>query len=99
MLDLFLSKGFNEIDTAYMYCDGKTEELLGKVPAVAENKFVIATKVNAFGPGGEPASAPLSVSLFCLFFCVVALCAGGALANADQATCGPSASWNSSPPR
>eukprot|EP00048_Salpingoeca_helianthica_P022998 m.21628 g.21628 ORF g.21628 m.21628 type:complete len:326 (-) comp8117_c0_seq2:42-1019(-) len=53
MLGLFLTKGFNEIDTAYMYCDGKTEELLGKVPAVAEKKFVIATKVNAFGPGGN----------------------------------------------
>ncbi len=52
MVQHFLENGFNEIDTAFMYCDGKTEELLGEMGPAMLEKLIIATKANPFGPGG-----------------------------------------------
>lgn len=54
-LKLFVSRGYNEIDTARMYCRGKTEEMLGevlRVPAIESDKVLesirISSKVNPF---------------------------------------------------
>lgn len=47
IIDVFLNSGYNEIDTAYVYNDGKCEELLGKaLKCVKREKYKIATKVN-----------------------------------------------------
>lgn len=45
-INTFLKAGFNELDTAYVYNDGKCEQLLGEVLPKIEQPFKIATKVN-----------------------------------------------------
>ncbi len=53
MLDHFVAAGNNELDTAHMYNDGKTEELLGKlITAQTRDQFYIATKVNPWNDNG-----------------------------------------------
>lgn len=52
MVQLFLDSGYTELDTAYMYCDGKTEEILGQMECAKGPNVVVATKVNPFGSGG-----------------------------------------------
>ena len=52
MLDLFLDFGHRKIDTAYIYGDGRTEELLGEVLRPGQRQQVrIASKVHP-GKGG-----------------------------------------------
>lgn len=47
MLSSFMQEGFNEIDTAYVYNDGKSEEILGQLINIETNSYLsIATKVN-----------------------------------------------------
>ncbi len=47
MNNLFFGKGYNELDTAYVYNDGKCEKLLGTLlKGVDRSKVRIATKVN-----------------------------------------------------
>lgn len=47
MVKEFLATGFNELDTAYVYNGGTTEEYLGKIlPEIPESNYKIATKVN-----------------------------------------------------
>lgn len=47
MLDLVLSEGYTEIDSAFVYNGGKTEEILGKILAGRDrHSFSIASKVN-----------------------------------------------------
>lgn len=47
MLEYFLSKGYTELDTAYVYNDGACERLLGSALASLEaGAFKLATKVN-----------------------------------------------------
>lgn len=47
MIDAFKAAGHNEIDTAYVYCDGGTEELLGIFNKNGQlSGTAIATKVN-----------------------------------------------------
>ena len=47
MVDSFLSSGFQEVDTAYVYNDGDSEKFLGKaLQKVKPNDAIIATKVN-----------------------------------------------------
>lgn len=47
MLNRFLLSGNTEIDTAYVYNNGNTEEILGKIlPELDPNSYYIATKVH-----------------------------------------------------
>ena len=53
MLDLFIESGNSELDTAYQYCDGKTEELLGLLISPEKRKtLTIASKVNPWNDLG-----------------------------------------------
>ncbi len=47
MIDAFKARGFNELDTAYVYHDGKTEELLGQIKqSDTLNGLPVAGKAN-----------------------------------------------------
>ena len=48
ILDFFYDAGFDELDTARMYDDGKTEVMLG---LIGDQRFKIATKAFPFQPG------------------------------------------------
>ena len=56
MLDVFLASGQYELDTAYQYCDGRTEEMLGVLlPPEKRKGLYIASKVNPWdGEGLQP---------------------------------------------
>ncbi len=58
MLAQFTGPGNYEIDTAHIYCDGRTEEMLGRLlPPAARDKLYIASKVNPWNDDGlKPAS-------------------------------------------
>ncbi len=57
MLDLFVSPGNNELDTAFQYNKGKTETLLGELISTDQRKdLYIASKVNPWNDQGlQPA--------------------------------------------
>ena len=57
LLQAFTDAGHNELDTAHTYCDGRTEEMLGRMlPAAARSKLYIASKVNPWNDDGlQPA--------------------------------------------
>lgn len=47
MINLFLESGYSEIDTAYVYNDGKSEKILGKaLEKIPSSTYKISTKVN-----------------------------------------------------
>lgn len=47
MINYFLSHGYTELDTAYVYNEGKCEELLGSaLKNISRSSYKIATKVN-----------------------------------------------------
>ena len=46
ILSSALEHGVNFMDTAPMYCDGRTEEILGRVLAGRRQQFVIASKIH-----------------------------------------------------
>ena len=53
MIELFMKAGHNEIDTAYVYNDGKTETLLGNlIDNRLRRKLKIASKVNPWNDEG-----------------------------------------------
>jgi aflatoxin B1 aldehyde reductase len=53
MLAMFLDRGYNEIDTAYKYADGASEEILGRLlTPERRGKVYLATKANPLGGGG-----------------------------------------------
>jgi aflatoxin B1 aldehyde reductase len=53
MLDVFLASGKHELDTAYQYCDGHTEEMLGVLlPPTKRKGLYIASKVNPWNDEG-----------------------------------------------
>ena len=53
MLAAFTRAGHVEIDTAHTYCDGRTEEMLGRLlPPEARAKLHLATKVNPWNDDG-----------------------------------------------
>ena len=53
MLQQFIGAGNNEIDTAHIYCEGRTEEMLGRLlPPEARDKLFIASKVNPWYDNG-----------------------------------------------
>jgi aflatoxin B1 aldehyde reductase len=56
MLDVFLASGQHELDTAYQYCEGRTEEMLGVLlPPEKRKGLYIASKVNPWdGEGLQP---------------------------------------------
>ncbi|MCP4336072.1 MAG: aldo/keto reductase, partial [Gammaproteobacteria bacterium] len=58
MLAQFTGSGNYEIDTAHIYCEGRTEEMLGQLlPPAARDKLCIASKVNPWNDDGlKPAS-------------------------------------------
>jgi aflatoxin B1 aldehyde reductase len=57
LLQNFTAAGHSEIDTAHTYCDGRTEEMLGRMlPPAARSELYIASKVNPWNDGGlQPA--------------------------------------------
>merc|ERR1712226_290608 len=69
MVKLFLGTkdiGATELDTAIMYCGGKTEKILGNIPAWKKSGVVMATKVNPWngkGLGKESVRNQLTTSL------------------------------------
>lgn len=53
MLQQFFAAGHCELDTAYSYCDGRTETLLGELlPDLAQHGLYLASKVNPWNDGG-----------------------------------------------
>ncbi|MDH3389102.1 MAG: aldo/keto reductase, partial [Gammaproteobacteria bacterium] len=53
MLDIFIAAGNHEIDTAHQYCDGRTEEMLGRLlPPRVDKQLYIASKVNPWNDEG-----------------------------------------------
>lgn len=53
MIDLFLQSGHREIDTAYAYCKGETEKMLGRLlPGAERNRVYLASKVNPWNDEG-----------------------------------------------
>ena len=53
MLAMFLDLGNKEIDTAYKYADGASEEILGRIlTPTRRGKVYLATKANPLGGGG-----------------------------------------------
>lgn len=53
MVGLFLDRGHKELDTAYSYCDGLTEEILGRVLGQGRrSKVCLATKAHPVKGGG-----------------------------------------------
>lgn len=57
MLQQFTAAGHAELDTAHIYCNGRTEEMLGRLlPPEARDKLYIASKVNPWNDNGlQPA--------------------------------------------
>ncbi|KAI8918267.1 Aldo/keto reductase [Powellomyces hirtus] len=54
LLDLFVSHGHNELDTARMYCDGNTEEVLAQLEVqTGATKFSVATKAFPWEKGSH----------------------------------------------
>lgn len=67
ILDQFLAAGYQEIDTAYDYGKGATEEILGRIlTPTRRQKVSLATKANPWGEGGlrpESVRSQLETSL------------------------------------
>ena len=67
MLGLFLDTGHNELDTAYIYADGVTEEILGRILSPERwQQIYLATKANPWEEGGlqpESVRSQLETSL------------------------------------
>lgn len=59
MIDRYLDAGGNHIDTADVYADGRSEEIVGKAIAARRAQIVLATKVR-FPRGDGPNEAGLS---------------------------------------
>eukprot|EP00118_Oscarella_pearsei_P011642 m.79694 g.79694 ORF g.79694 m.79694 type:complete len:327 (+) comp36148_c0_seq4:380-1360(+) len=69
VIELFMGKGYNELDTARMYADGMSEKMLGDLPSSIKSKAIIATKANPHVSAGLSASGIVSQmdeSLECL---------------------------------
>lgn len=53
----FRSAGHDELDTAHTYCEGRTEEMLGRIMTAEDRSTVyIASKVNPWNDGGLQAT-------------------------------------------
>eukprot|EP00466_Bigelowiella_natans_P007328 jgi/Bigna1/147302/aug1.139_g22010 len=49
MIQNFMEEGYSDLDTAIMYCGGKTEKILGEIKMGTNEAVHIATKVNPIG--------------------------------------------------
>ena len=57
LLQAFTDAGHNELDTAHTYCDGRTEEMLGRMlPPAARSGLYLASKVNPWHDDGLQAA-------------------------------------------
>lgn len=54
MIHQALDAGVNVIDTAEMYCDGESEEIVGRALKGRRDKVLLATKVGRQDAGGRP---------------------------------------------
>ena len=63
MLDMFLDAGHTWVDTAYMYTDGASERILGRLLKARRRKVFLATKAypDRLGPGKPRGLTPGSV--------------------------------------
>ncbi|MCW8892998.1 MAG: aldo/keto reductase [Deltaproteobacteria bacterium] len=63
MLGMFLDAGHNELDTAYVYGEGVTEKILGRILTPERwQQIYLATKANPWEEGGlQPASVRLQL--------------------------------------
>jgi len=64
MLGMFLDEGYSWVDTAFMYTDGKSEQILGRLlKGARRDKVFLATKAypDKLGPGKPPGLTPASV--------------------------------------
>ncbi|EDO41340.1 predicted protein [Nematostella vectensis] len=52
MVEFCFQNGCYEFDTAFMYADGKTEEIMGEIDLLKDPKVVIATKANPWSKKG-----------------------------------------------
>lgn len=53
LIEQFSAAGNRELDTAHIYCEGKTEEMLGKLfPLLSGSDFYLASKVNPWNDEG-----------------------------------------------
>ena len=53
LITSFRNAGYNELDTAFSYCEGRTEEMLGRLLTAEDRKqLYIASKVNPWSDGG-----------------------------------------------
>jgi aflatoxin B1 aldehyde reductase len=53
LITSFRSAGYTELDTAFSYCEGRTEEMLGRLLNAGDRKqLYIASKVNPWSGGG-----------------------------------------------
>jgi aflatoxin B1 aldehyde reductase len=57
LMTSFRNAGYNELDTAFSYCEGRTEEMLGRLLTAEDRKqLYVASKVNPWSDGGlQPA--------------------------------------------
>ena len=64
LLQAFTGSGHEELDTAHTYCDGRTEEMLGRMlPAQKRAGLYLASKVNPWHEGGlQPSSVRKQMS-------------------------------------
>lgn len=63
MFEACLEAGITHFDTAHVYCDGTSEEILGRLAAPHRDRLVIATKAGySGGAGTENLRAQLDVS-------------------------------------
>jgi aryl-alcohol dehydrogenase-like predicted oxidoreductase len=67
LLDIAFEAGVNLLDTADIYSDGLSEQILGEIIGPRRQNFIIATKVyGKTGPGAndvglcQPSSSPIS---------------------------------------
>ena len=53
LMTSFRSAGHNELDTAFSYCEGRTEEMLGRLlPGKTSSNLYLASKVNPWNDEG-----------------------------------------------
>jgi aflatoxin B1 aldehyde reductase len=58
LLEGFRKAGHNELDTAHIYCEGRTEEMLGRILSVEDQaQLFVASKVNPWNDDGLQADA------------------------------------------
>jgi len=58
MIKLFAKQGFPELDSAIMYCGGKTEKTLGRILEKEKLEYSIATKANPWFDGTSSKTTP-----------------------------------------